>query len=369
VAVRAARPDAVPTGPTAPILLALVAVLGVTDEASTALLGLGLGVAWLVDPRLLAHRRVAGLLLLVGLGVAFAGTNLAFAASLAPGSPVQAIKLTEVWRVPPLAAGEATLALSEPHGAMVLLMDYLPMLACGLSLTLLALHLRSRAHAAIALLVWSIVVVSMGLVLRVEINHEPAESQRFFVAPFFACVVLAVLLLDRMPRGSLASTLALLGVAVPAVYSVYWIREQAPTSMAALEDKGEGTTPRLSDVDCRITADAHFGDHPRVAYVESTEFYAVTACRPIYNAGQLSGWTMPTVPMTDPIRQIRALDENLLHPEEEVEAFCLRDERAPSDVVCHRALRVRSSCRPEGERFLRCPLLPADRAAFVGRGG
>jgi len=366
VAVRAAWPDRVPARATAPVLLAVVSLLAVTDEASTALVGLGLGVAWIVDPRLLAKRRLAGLALLVALGAAFAGANLLFAASLAPGSPVQTVTLSTAARVPALVYGDPELPLSQPGAKMVLFVDYLPLLACGGALALLAVRLRSRSHAAVAAMVWSLVAVSAGLLLRVEVNHEGAESQRFLVAPFFACVVLAVLFLDRMPRGSFAATLALLGVAVPAIYSVYWIREQASTLMAGLEDK---TSPRLNDVDCRASADAHLGDRPRVAYVESSEFYGVVACRPVFNSGDRTEWAIPTHPTTDPIPQLRALDRNLARPDETIDAYCPRDERAPSDVVCRRALRVRTSCRPEGARYLRCPLTPSDRGALLGRGG
>jgi hypothetical protein len=367
VAVRATQPDRVPTRATAPVLFAVMALLSVTDETSTGLLGLGLGVAWLLDPRLLAQRRITGLALLLVVGAAFAGTNLLFAASLAPGTPVQSVAWTPAARVPALLPEDHDLPLSEPHGWTVLFVDYLPLLACGAALVLLAVARRSRAHAALAALAWSVIAISAGLLLRVEINHYAAESQRFLVAPFFACVVLTVFFLHQMPRGSVASSLALLGVAVPAVYSAYWVREQGPAVVAGLglEDKATESSPKLNDIDCRASADAHYGDRPRVAYVESSEFYRVVGCRPIFNSGIRTGWSIPTHPTTDPIPQLRALDENLVRRDEETAAFCLRDEKAPSDPVCRRALRVRSSCRPEGERFLRCPLTPADREALL----
>jgi hypothetical protein len=365
LAVRATWPDRIATRATAPVLLAVIALLAVTDEASTALLGLGLGIAWLLDPRLLARRRLAGLALLLSLGAAFAGTNWLFAASLAPGSPVQSVTLATASRVPGML--DPALPLSEPHAVMVLVVDYLPMLACAASLVLLALGLRSRPHLAVAGLACSLVVVSAGLLLRVELNHDGSESQRFMMAPLFVCVFMSIVFLDRMPRGSVTSTLALLGVAVPAIYSVYWIREQAPAMMADVEDTATPSAAKLSDVDCRATAGAHLGDLPRVSYVESTEFYRVVGCRPIFHSGQRSNWSIPTHPTTEPVAQLRALDANLVRAGEDTEAVCLRDVLASSDAVCQRALRVRTNCRPEGARYLRCPLTAADRDALLGR--
>jgi hypothetical protein len=369
LAVRASRRGSVRTRATAPVLLAVVALLGVTDEASTGLLGLGLGAAWLVEPRLLARRRLAGLVLLVGLGVLFAGTNLLFSASLAPGSPVQSVTLSAVARVPSWswAPDQPPLPLSQPHGVMVLFVDYLPALACALALSLLARSLRSRAHAAIAFMLWSLVVVSAGLLLRVEINHQGPESQRYLMAPLFGGVVLATVLLDRMPRGSFMSAMALLGVAVPALYSTYWLHEEGPRLLDGLksQDPPTGSPIRLFDVDCRAMADAHYGDRPLVAYVESTEYPYVASCRPIFQFGEHYGWSIAQHSVTIPIPQLRNLDGFLVPKGEELDAICLRDPKATSDAVCKRALRVRTSCRPEGWRYLRCPLTQADRDALL----
>lgn len=365
VAVRATRPDGIPTRATAPVLLAVVSLLAVSDEATTALLGVALGAAWAIDPRLLADRRDVGLALLVGLGAAFVGFNLLFSASLAPGGPVQTVTLTPGPRVPAVVTGDAGVPMSEPYAPMILFFDYLPLLACGAALALLAVRLRSSAQAAVAVLVWSLIVVSECLLLRVEVNHDGAESQRYMTAPFSACFVFTVLFLHRMPRGSIGSLLALLGVAVPAIYSVYWIREISPNSMSGLKDTATASGAKLSDVDCRSTAGAHLGDVARAAYVESSEYYSVAACRPIFNSGQRWRWSVPIFPTTEPIPQLRALDESLWQPGEAGEAFCLRDEAVASDPVCRQALRARSSCQPEGARYLRCPLTPADREALL----
>ncbi len=367
VAVRAARPGLVSTRATASILAAVVSLLGVTDEASTGLLGLGLGVAWVVDPTLLARRRLTGLVLLVGLGVLFVDANLLLQASLAPGSPVQSVTLSADARVPSWSFDQPKLPLSQAHGVMVLFIDYLPLLACALALSLLALRLRSRPHVAVAALVWSLIVVSAVLLLRVEINKQGTESQRFLMAPFFGGVVLAALFLDRMPRGSFMASMALLGIAVPSAYSMYWIYEEGPRVLDGLksQDPPTGSSIRLFDVDCRATVDAHFGDRPLVAYVESTEYPFVASCRPIFQLGEHYGWAIAQHSVTIPIPQLSNLDTFLVPRGQELDAICLRDREATSDAVCKRALRVRTSCRPEGSRYLRCPLTQADRDALL----
>jgi hypothetical protein len=366
LAVRAARPGHVATRDTAPVLVALVALLAVTDETSTALIGFALGVAWLVDYRLIAHARLPALLVLVLLGVVFAGTNTLFAASLAAGTPVQSLTLAGVARVPPLFGGDPPFPLSTPDGKIVLFFDFLPMTACAFAITLVAGRLRSRAYAAMAVFVWVLILVAAFLVVRVVINMDDAESQRFFVAPFFAGIVLAVLHLARMARGSFASLLVCLGVAVPAFYSLYWIREQTPTDLDLFRHGRKPIPDRAFDIDCRDVAGAHFGDTIEPAYIDASEFFDVINCRPIYTFGdKLGSWPVRTISVWDSIPQLRGLDANLVGKDADLDAICCNDG-TPNDVVCARALTHQESYRPEG-RYLRCPLHPADRDVLLGR--
>jgi hypothetical protein len=365
LAVRAAQPERVATSSTAYVLLAVIALLAVSDEASTAIVGIALGVAWLVDYRLLGRGRFAGLLLLIGIGVAAVSTNVVFAASLAPGSPVQTVSLVTP-RVPPLWGGDPFLPLSASEGKRVLFWDFLPMTACAAALTLLAARLSSRTYLGVAIFVWSMIAITVGLVTCVEVNHDYVEAHRFFVAPFFACVVLAVVHLHQMPRGSLASVLVLLGVAVPAVYSVYWTREESAAYMTGQQDGLPPFVERVNDINCRVNVAAHFGDQAKPLYVDSAEFFQVASCRPVYQFG-ISPllWPVQIVPVLEPLRQLRGLDEHLVARDQVLDAMC-RAEGTRPDVVCERAMHNRSACRREG-RYLRCPLYPADRDALLGR--
>jgi hypothetical protein len=369
LAARAVWPEKVSARATLPVLFATIGLLAVTDEASTAILGLALGVAWCVDGRLIAGRRMTGALTLAGLALAFVGANLLFAASLAPGSPVQKVALTLHARMPPLLLPDPSLPLSTPDGRTAFIADFLPLLAGAAALAALAAKLRSRASSAIAVFAWTSVAVSAVLVTRLEINHDPAECQRFFLAPFFACVVLTVVSIHRFGRGSWGAMMAMLGTAVPAIYSIYCTREVAPLRMA---DRSDGPLPRsnvpLNGVDCRESAGAHLGDRPKVAYVEASQFLFVVSCRPIFTWGSpLLPWPVRMQPVVAPLAQLRVLDENLVDRNTDLDAIC-PSNGITSDDVCRQALRSRSRCRAEGSQFLRCVLTPLDRNLLLGRG-
>jgi hypothetical protein len=367
LAARAASPRE-PSAATAPVLLAAVALLAVTDETSTALVGLGLGVAWLVDPRSIAATRGGGLLLLLGLGAALVTTNVLFSASLAPGGPVQAIRWVAAGRMPSLLVPDPPLLLSTPEGRRAFTWDFFPLLACAGGLVLVAATARSRALAALAAFVCTLVALCAVAVTHVEINHDGAECQRFFVAPFFAATVLGVLHLQRARRGSLAGFALLLGIAVPAVITAYTTHEIAPLRMAGRTD---GVPPwgteRLHDVDCRASVGAHLGDRVQATYVDSSQFFLVAGCRPIFTLGTaLSPWPTRIEPVLSPIAQLRAVDGTLVGANQPLDAIC-SVEGPPADVVCRQALAVRDRCLRAGAHFARCPLTPADRDLLLAR--
>ena len=169
-----------------------------------------------------------------------------------------------------------------------------------------------------------------------------------------------------MPRGSLASILALLGVAVPAFYSMYWTVERSATDMTGYLDGQKPAPDRMHDVDCRASVGAHFGERAKPLYLDFPDFMDISGCRPMYQVGdKKTSWPVRIVAVADPLPQLRGLDE-LVRRDEALDALC-RPAGTPVDVVCERALRNRPACHPEG-RYLRCPLYPADRAALLGRG-
>ena len=81
------------------VVASCLIALGITDEPSAALTGLGLAVTWLFVPDLFGARRWTSLLILVSMGVGIVVANLVFQASLSPGGPISVVRLVP-WRSP-----------------------------------------------------------------------------------------------------------------------------------------------------------------------------------------------------------------------------------------------------------------------------
>ena len=360
-AERAAAGAAVGAARSYPAAASLFALLSVTDEASTALLGVGAFAAWLWEPRLLAATRLRGFLALAGLAAAGVLVVVAFGGGLSPGGPVHAISWAHAAREPSVSGAFQPLLLTSAPGRVAFFFDVLPFAAPWLGLALTAWRVPSlRASAAFAA---AVCVTGVVLGTHVDVNHDTAEAQRFYLAPFLVTAVFALAALHRMPRGGVAALAVLLGVAVPAVFSVYWLRERLP---ADIGPSAIGKQPWFDDllrVDCRRGAGARIGESPRLAYVQPVMFFYWTACRPTFTPG-VSGepWPIKILPVTESRAQLAAIDRDLVRRDARLDAIC-RTAAAGDDPVCARA-RLHG-CTPEGTDFVRCPLDAADRAALL----
>lgn len=365
VATRLKSEDALDRRHTLATLVACFALLGVTDETSTALLGIGLGIVWLFAPEVLAASRWRGLAVLVGLAASIVVVNLLFQAALAPGGPVQKVTLSPEWRLASLGIEHPSLPLASEKGKEVFFVDMMPFM---LTLGALALHaVRRRARGAGVLFVTATLVTALavGLALRIDVNGDSTEAHRFFVAPLLMAALLTVLTLPEMRRGSLEVALALLGAGVPAVSSVLWLSEIAPGFLSH-HKASDVPSQNVFATNCAVATGAGLGDRPRALYVEPSQFTRFVGCRAVLSPAKTeASWSTKITPLVDSGRQLAAL-ERALPMRDELEAICWKGA-ATSDAVCSRALRVPSSCRPEGDEFLRCPLDRALRDEALGR--
>ncbi len=354
---------------TLPTLIATTSLLAVTDEASVALVCLGLGIVWLVYPRVLGVGRKPGVLVMIALAIAIVVPNLLFSGSLAPGGPVQRIGWIPEAAVP-AASGTEQVLLSSENGKWVFFVEMLPLLACSLGLALHANARRSKPYGALALYGAVVVTVCGVLALKMRINGAGQELQRLFLAPFFVTALFGLLMLPRMTRGSTASIAVLLGTAVPAAYTVYWIHEVARGYMVDYIESSANVWARESTiaVDCRTVANARLGDRPHPTYVDQYLHYVYTSCRPIFGPGRVQyPWTIMTLPQFEAIPQLSDLSANMVGPNDDVDAICAANAE-PHDPVCGWILsHERSRCSPEGTRFIRCPLSPAARHEILRR--
>jgi hypothetical protein len=323
----------------------------------------GLGVMWIVAPDILATRRWYGLGVLLAMGAAVVLANLVFAAALAPGGPVQTLEWVPA-RLSDIRAGAQPLWTST--GMLALGFDVLPFVLLGAGLFGVVWADRTRANVAVACFAWTVAVVAVVLATKVRINKlEGAEAQRFFVAPFFPLLVMALVWLRRAARGSMTSVLLVSGIALPVFYTVFWLRERAPEMLVGSEANHPLLDRDLYQIDCRRLAAARLGETPEVTYVDETTWYFYTSCRSVYAPGFTDPpWTIKIRPAFETPQHLEAL-HRMVAADATVPAVCRVDLPEKNDRVC-RLVRSKPDCRPDGEVFVRCPLSGADRAALLG---
>jgi len=359
------------------LAVVVIAILTVTDETSTAVLGLCLGAAWLVEPTLLAPTRRQGAAVLGGLAVAFVATNLLFDASLAPGSPVQKIALCA-----PRSPGvqQPPLPLTTGPGWVALIADTVPIWAILAAIgMLIARSAPADRKPGRGLLVFLCALAGVALVglTAVEINRSPPESHRFLTAALFMFPVVGVLALDWWPPGTLRRVFVFGALALGAFSTLLWLSHypKHPTPERWFRQHGPG----LHSESCRTTAAARLGQTPALVHVDANVFYSYAGCRPTFVAGKRGSQFEMKLRPTLGLDGFRQLDRETLKPDEAIDAICpAPTATAPGsgpasasgdvDAVCGYALaRAHARCEPEGSAYVRCPLSPADRRAILAR--
>ncbi len=134
------RPESagVPARRTLGPLLASAALLAVTDETSLGLLGLALGLTWIIAPEVIHPRRAVGVAVFGALLVALVVPNLVLAAALAPGGQKHHLAIVP-WRSPGYV--EKVALLGSPEGLRALTHDLLPVASLAVE------KLRRRARS------------------------------------------------------------------------------------------------------------------------------------------------------------------------------------------------------------------------------
>jgi hypothetical protein len=346
-------------------LVACMALLPVTDESSAGVLGLCLGLAWLVEPSILARTRREGALILGGLAVAFVGFNLLFGGSLAPGGPVQKMVL-----MAPRSPGvqQPPLPLSTWPGMVALIADALPIWTALVGIVALALAARAedrRWRWLVAFVVALFAISTFGLTC-VQMNNAPPESHRFFTASLFMTPLLGLLVLPRLRTGSLPWTSIVAGLVLGGLSTVLWWSHYSrghATPEWYFQQKGK---TNLHETNCREAAGARLGDRPRPTYIETWTFYSYVGCRPSFVGGRTNSyWAVKIAPLVG-LPALQDLDREQARPDETIDAICPAGWAASKlDAVCSYAV-THAKCEPQGTDFVRCPLTPADRTALVG---
>ena len=338
----------------AAVMVPCASLLSLTDETSLAILLASLGVAWLVDGRLLGDRWWHGLAILAAMAAGAVLTNLIFQGSLAPGGPVQKIEVLPA-RIADIRNGPRP--LWDEEGRRQLAYDLFPFTAPALGVVWAVLAKPTRKLLALAALPCAAIVLSTCLGTKIRINgDEGVEAERFFIAVFFIVLIVAFWLMPRMPRWSVSTALVIVGPAASIFFTFWWFRAASAEVLSGSEATHRLLGINLYNVDCRRAADARLGDVPELTYVDEPVWYFYTTCRAVFEAGQ----TVPPWPL-----KIKSAFETPLHlsefnkmvaPDATVPAICWKND-GHNDWVCTR-LRQTNECIPEGDTFLRCPFPP-----------
>lgn len=337
---------------TAPALLASTAALAITDEASTALLGLMIGAAWLLDADALHPKRPVGVALLAGLLAAAVFAQLLVAGSLAPGGQHHVISLVPM-RSPGFYNPE--FALTTPDGKWTLLADFLPVVAvlvAGVALCARSprrdLRVSFGAFACLA-------AVSIWLVMRIDIDHAPLESHRFATAALFAAPLLGVVwAVAARERHGAARTLVVAVLGLASASTLEWIAAVAPVMAKTPADFHK--PENLHDVDCHIVGSA-FGDRAELTYIDPSIWHLYAGCRPVFAPAVRDGqnWQLQT---KGPLQGQAAFAEiERLVGDKDMNVVCATGS---DDAVCRKAL-AHAHCEPAGRRAMRCTLRPDER--------
>ena len=362
LALRGASPASAPPGRALLAMASAGALLSVSDEASAGVLGLALGLTWLVAPSVLGLGRLRGMGALVVLGAAVVLPNLLASATLSHGGPLQTIVRASPARLGGLSPGVTTPLFTE-DGLVLLGAGLAPVFLCVLALVIAAALSRSRPAFVLAVFGAVATVLSVSLATGLTFNSASEEGQRFFVAPFVAALIPVVVMGAVLRWGPVARGLVVLALAVPAVHTLYFQKADHEIMHQSWAEAGPWNAwvpESLFDVDCRRRAGAHLGEQLRPVYLDRAGYYLYSTCRPVFLAGGATApWPMKVNSHPEPLDQLR--DLAIMSHGASFEAICRVDGHR--DVLCSRVAADASRCTAEGSMFLRCPVTDADRAA------
>jgi hypothetical protein len=359
VSVRLRDRDA-PVRETLPALVVALAALGITDETSTALLGLAVGAAWLVDPNVVHPKRLTGLAALAVALMGLLGANVAFSASLSPGGPAQAFAWVAA-RAPGFY-NEGPRPLTTPEGMRALLFDVAALGAVGAGFVIFFLRRISQRRAALlAFMACLGAAATLGLT-HADINETPLECHRFMTATCFVFAHMALLWYRETPSQSIERALFAAAVALPALGTILWAAEWCP---GMCPDRMHFGKQDFYATDCRAVTGARLGEAALPTYVSDPILGLYTGCRPLFiPGGEFTHWgPLKTGGPFSGIGTLGEIHDKLLPDGAVLRAAC--DPRS-RDPICADAIKG-GRCMPAGSAVLACEIRAEDRRRLLGR--
>jgi hypothetical protein len=370
VGVAERRPDADRWLSTAVPLAVITSALSVTDEASCAVLGLTIGVGWLVWPELLGPSRKHGMAVLASLAVGLVLANLLFAGLLAPGAERPGMNLV-AWRSPGFA--NPTLPFTTPGGSAHFFRDVAALLTFAAAFALAALRARKRPAAAVAAMALTLVGIAVFALGKLNIPPKPVEAHRFVTAGMLACPLLALFALsphglrDRS-RAGLVEVLFGLAIVLPAASTFAWL--WSPGKTAFQTQASFAPTEDFFRTSCSRELGVAFGESPRPTYASKSVLFVYSGCHPTFLAGKSGGHKIRT---SAPLHAFDALAEMRRtmrgRGDESIDAIC--PANAGNDAICRAAIDA-GPCAKVGKtrggiEIVRCTLTAAQQDELLAR--
>jgi hypothetical protein len=332
----------------------LLALLSISDEISTLLVGTSLGVMWLPWPRLLGGTRWRSALGLCGFAVAAIVTNRLLAGTIAPGGPVQKTH----WLPPRLPRfGGPPHPMVDLEGWKQLFIDEGSLLLPMLVMSTLFWPRRDRERDLLrppAALALGATLVGLLLFLTFEVNGRTFEGHRFMTAARSLVPVVALLYLSRLPRASFTGLLVLMPVLAGVLVTLGFVFYRLPVKPAVRGGEEQ------YDVNCRTDMGARLGDPIVPTFAERPSWHVYAGCRPIFAPGHdgdpgvvLAGW-----PMFGPAGFAK-MDRDFFPPGKPARVVCPSDP-AKATPLCRKA-QILGHCLASGRLALACEIPVAAR--------
>lgn len=370
--------DPPPVWRTASVLVVMTALLAVTDEASIGLVGLSLGVTWIVFPQVVAERRLHGLGVLIAMLVTLVVANLLFHGALFAG-----VGQTVSW-VPPRAPGyyRQPISLEAEVGQIVLVRDLFALGMLWFAGVMMIFRERGRMRLASFVFISCLLVLSVVGLTRIDLGERAVESHRFMTAALVLTTMAGLFWIAPSPGRRMTlgvpQTIALLAMGLAAMGSLDWLaREGAPGASKCTAPSLYFAVHDLFEVNCRQFAGAELGEEPATTYLDKSIAYAISGCRPVFTSGppapivrsdrldlpkgrRVQQWDTKIGRMLVELGALRDIDKNLLRRGEPLTAVC---RQQTTDPVCAYAL-ARKYCRPRGAVYV-CTIPSNERTTVV----
>jgi len=349
--------------------VALVPLLLIVDEFAIGVLGLGLGLVWLVYPRVLATTRRQGAYILAGLAVAMLFGFLVMNGTVAPGAPDYKLQFLFP-RTPGFYSDPKPLTSLE--GIRLFLADLGPIVAVFLGGTWLAIRNRQTAQIGGLILYGSVAVVSILLFTTLAYAGSGRENHRFIIVLMLYCPLFAAAFLAPRPGRVLNYA------GVPELGMVLVVFLGAASGLDWYGGSGNHDCT-LGDVslsfyktNCREEVGAKLLSEPtHPMYFDPAIQYLYVGCRPAFMVGPASSLDGHDLKVGKAQLGMPALREFSSEPRFQpasanISVACAHD--GSEDRACRLLQKTPDACHPSGTKVDLCTMTPGQRDQVLGSG-